>query len=143
MDVVHFEQDIKSLGAASDGLMRLRTVTYRYKQPDGSMHGSVWAHRGRGGGNLPGGGARNKEGRIETVQYYKLGAMLLSEVQKQQRLIEELIARVASLRSMGPGGSEHRAPWRLPPGDADTSALDWLHLDTFTRRITGVGNNPF
>jgi hypothetical protein len=44
------------------------------------------AHRGRGGGNLPGAGARNKEGKIETVQYYKLDAMLLNEVQKQRRL---------------------------------------------------------
>ena len=32
--------------------------------------------------------ARNQAGQIETVQYYKLDAMLLNEMQKQQRLIE-------------------------------------------------------
>ncbi len=43
--------------------------------------------------------ARNQDGQIETVQYYKLVAMLPSELQKQHRTIEEQRRLIESLAS--------------------------------------------
>ncbi len=43
--------------------------------------------------------ARNQDGQIETVQYYKLDAMLLNELQKQHRRIEEQRRLIESLAS--------------------------------------------
>jgi translation initiation factor IF-2 len=43
--------------------------------------------------------ARNKAGEIETVYYDKVNAMLLNQVQTQQRVIQKLESRLAELES--------------------------------------------
>jgi hypothetical protein len=40
------------------------------------------------------------DGQVETVQYNKVNAMLLNEVQRQQREIGELKARLAALERL-------------------------------------------
>jgi hypothetical protein len=87
------------MGAASDALMRLRPVTYRYKEAyqDGSkpiQYGLIAEEVAEVYPELV---AHDQDGKIETVQYYKLDAMLLNEIQKQRRIIEELTARLAAL----------------------------------------------
>jgi hypothetical protein len=79
-----YKEDIHDMGAASDGLLRLRPVTFRYKKPydDGSkpiQYGLIAEEVNEVYPDLV---AFNKEGQPETVQYYKLDAMLLNEVQK-------------------------------------------------------------
>jgi trimeric autotransporter adhesin len=79
-----YKEDIRDMGAASDGLLRLRPVTFRYKKPldDGSkpvQYGLIAEEVAEVYPDLV---ARNKDGQIETVQYYKLDAMLLNEIQK-------------------------------------------------------------
>lgn len=42
----------------------------------------------------------NQEGNVEVVQYYKVNAMLLNEVQKQHRDITDLKARLEELEKL-------------------------------------------
>ena len=79
------------MGGASSGLMRLRPVTYRYKQP--YANGSKPIDYGLIAEEVetvyPDLVAHSADGQIETVQYQKINAMLLNEVQKQHRELEE------------------------------------------------------
>jgi hypothetical protein len=82
-----FKEDIQDMGDVSSGLMRLRPVTYRYKQPyaDGTKpldYGLIAEEVAEVYPDLV---VTNKEGQVETVQYQKLTPMLLNEVQKQSR----------------------------------------------------------
>jgi hypothetical protein len=96
-----FKEQIQNMGAASDGLMRLRPVTYRYKvaYADGSMPIQYGLIAEEVAEIYPELVAHDKDGRIETVQYYKLDAMLLNELQKQRRIIEALESRLAALEA--------------------------------------------
>ena len=80
---------------------RATPVTYRYKQPmaDGSKpleYGLIAEEVNEVYPELV---AHNQDGQIETVQYYKLDAMLLNELQKQHRRIEEQRRLIESLAS--------------------------------------------
>ena len=97
-----FKTDIEDMATASSGLMRLRPVTYRYKQPyaDGSMpidYGLIAEEVAEVYPDLV---TYTNDGQVETVQYHKVNAMLLNEVQKQQREITELKARLAALERL-------------------------------------------
>jgi Chaperone of endosialidase len=97
-----FKTDIQDMAAASSNLMRLRPVTYRYKQPyaDGSMpidYGLIAEEVAEVYPDLV---AYTSDGQVETVQYHKVNAMLLNEVQKQHREIGELKARLAALERL-------------------------------------------
>ncbi|MCC6991174.1 MAG: tail fiber domain-containing protein [Acidobacteria bacterium] len=104
-----FKTDIQDMAEASSRLMLLRPVTYRYKQPyaDGSMPIDYGLIAEEVAEVYPDIVARNADGEIETVQYQKVNAMLLNEVQKQyhdnqaqQREIDELRARLATLERL-------------------------------------------
>jgi hypothetical protein len=76
---------------ASDGLLQLRPVTYRYKQPytDGSKpvdYGLIAEEVAQVYPDLV---ARNANGQVETVQYSKLTPMLVNEVQKQHHEMQK------------------------------------------------------
>jgi hypothetical protein len=91
-----FKEDIQDMGDASSDLMRLRPVTFRYKQPyqDGSKpidYGLIAEEVAAVYPNLV---AHSSSGEIETVQYQKVNAMLLNEVQKQHQQIQEQDQRV-------------------------------------------------
>jgi polyhydroxyalkanoate synthesis regulator phasin len=84
------------MAAASDGLLRLRPVTYRYKQPyaDGSKpidYGLIAEEVAEVYPDLV---VKNADGQIQTVQYQKLTPMLLNEVQKEHKLLEQQEATV-------------------------------------------------
>ncbi|MFN7977340.1 MAG: tail fiber domain-containing protein [Vicinamibacterales bacterium] len=101
-----FKEDIRDMGDASSGLMKLRPVTYRYTQAyaDGSKpidYGLIAEEVAEVYPDLV---VTSADGQIETVQYQKVNAMLLNEVQKQQRAldaqrreIDALVARLAVL----------------------------------------------
>jgi hypothetical protein len=87
-----FKEDIEDMGKASDGLMRLRPVTYRYKQPfaDGSkpiQYGLIAEEVSEVYPDLV---AHSADGQIETVKYQVLDSMLLNEMQRQQAEIHTL-----------------------------------------------------
>ena len=103
-----FKEDIADMGAASHDLMRLRPVTYRYKQPfaDGSkpvQYGLIAEEVAEVYPDLV---AHSADGKIETVKYQVLDSMLLNELQRQQEEIRELKQALAELRaSLRTGGT--------------------------------------
>jgi hypothetical protein len=93
---IRFKEDVHDMAAASDGLLRLRPVTYRYKEPyaDGSKpidYGLIAEEVAEVYPDLV---ARDADGQIQTVQYQKLTPMLLNEVQKEHKLLEEQEATI-------------------------------------------------
>jgi hypothetical protein len=96
---IRFKEDVHDMSTASDGLMHLRPVTYRYKQPyaDGTKpidYGLIAEEVAQVYPDLV---VRSADGQIQTVQYQKLTPMLLNEVQKQHRLLEEQEAKIQQL----------------------------------------------
>ena len=86
------------MGAASEGVLRLRPVTFRYKQAQAGGQRLEYGLIAEEVTEVyPGLVVYNEEGQPETVQYRKVNAMLLNEVQKQHRQIQALLARVARL----------------------------------------------
>jgi hypothetical protein len=93
------KDDIADMAGASDGLMTLRPVTFHYRSdqnPAGRtlQYGLIAEEVAE---VYPGLVAHSADGQIETVLYQFLPPMLLNEVQKQQRTIDELRAQVAAL----------------------------------------------
>jgi len=80
-----YKEDIEDMGDASSGLLRLRPVTFRYKQPfdDGSKPVEYGLIAEEVADVYPDLVARSADGQIETVKYQVLDSMLLNEVQKQ------------------------------------------------------------
>lgn len=94
-----FKYDIENMGEASGDLMKLRPVTFRYKQAqeDGShplQYGLVAEEVAEIYPDLV---VRDKDDQPETIQYYKLDAMLLNEMQK---LAGEHAADQAEIRQL-------------------------------------------
>jgi hypothetical protein len=95
-----YKEDIKDMGDASSGLMRLRPVTFRYKQAysDGSKpidYGLIAEEVEQVYPDLV---AHLANGDVETVQYQKVNAMLLNEVQKQHAELERQRDEITALR---------------------------------------------
>jgi hypothetical protein len=119
-----FKEDIQDMGDASRDLMRLRPVTFRYKQPfaDGSkpiQYGLIAEEVAEVYPDLV---AYSADGQIETVKYQVLDSMLLNEFQHQQAEISlleqkadeqrqkresllERLARVEAALAIAPGYS--------------------------------------
>jgi trimeric autotransporter adhesin len=110
-----YKEDIQDMADASDGLMKLRPVTFRYKQafPDGSKPLEYGLIAEEVAEVYPDMVVRSANGQIETVKYQELAPMLLNELQKQngamaaqaeqirsqQEQIRELAARLARLEA--------------------------------------------
>ena len=85
-----FKFDIADMGDASTGLMRLRPVTFRYKDAttDGAhplQYGLIAEEVAEVNRDLV---VYEKDGQALTVKYHLLPTMLLNEVQQQQRTID-------------------------------------------------------
>jgi hypothetical protein len=94
-----YKEDIQDMGDASNGLLRLRPVTFRYQKPfaDGSkpiQYGLIAEEVAEVYPDLV---ARNADGQIETVKYQVLDSMLLNEVQKQQKEIGSQLEKIHML----------------------------------------------
>jgi hypothetical protein len=91
-----YKEDIHDMGDSSEGLMRLRPVTFRYKKPfdDGTkpiQYGLIAEEVAEVYPDLV---ARSADGQIETVKYQLLDPMLLNEVQLQHAEIRDQKALV-------------------------------------------------
>jgi hypothetical protein len=91
-----FKEDVEDMGEASDGLMRLRPVTFHYKAgyDDGSrllQYGLIAEEVADVAPDLV---QLDKAGQPFTVRYHELNAMLLNELQKQHAKVEEQAAQL-------------------------------------------------
>jgi Chaperone of endosialidase len=97
---VRFKEGIQDIGDASHGLMKLRPVTFRYKpevDPNGLLqYGLIAEEVAKVYPNLVVGG---QDGQAETIRYQLLTPMLLNEIQRQQRTIEQQRDEIDDLES--------------------------------------------
>ena len=85
------------MGDATDSLMRLRPVTFRYLkygENGPQQYGLIAEEVAEIYPELV---ARNKDGEVETVMYQFLAPMLLNQVQRQQKTIDRLEKRLEAL----------------------------------------------
>jgi hypothetical protein len=100
------------MGDTSSGLLRLRPVTFRCKQPfnDGSkpvQYGLVAEEVAEVYPDLV---AHSADGQIETVKYQVLDSMLLNELQKEHQQVQQLQTRIAALEQLLSGKVPPAAP---------------------------------
>src|SRR5262249_42849472 len=94
---MRYKKDIKTMGAASKGLMKLRPVTFKYKTDgNGTTQYGLVAEEVQN--VYPELVTYDADGRIETVRYSMLTSMLLNEVQKQSAELREQRDENAVLR---------------------------------------------
>ena len=96
-----FKEDIRDMGDASRALFNLRPVTFRYARAynDGAkpiQYGLVAEEVAE---VFPELAVRGADGQIETVAYHKLPALLLNDLQRQQRVIDALVQRLQTLET--------------------------------------------
>ena len=86
-----FKQDIHDMDKASSDLMRLRPVTFRYKKAYDSgegrlQYGLIAEEAAEVYPELV---VYDDTGKVKTVEYQKLPAMLLNELQKQHQVVQQ------------------------------------------------------
>jgi len=96
-----FKNDIKSMGSASDRLMQLRPVTFRYKDnaekgPHALQYGLIAEEVAKVYPDLV---QYDKAGKPFTVYYHLLTPMLLNEFQKVHRQNEAQRGEIAALKA--------------------------------------------
>ncbi|MFO1303327.1 MAG: tail fiber domain-containing protein [Burkholderiales bacterium] len=92
--------DIADMGEASEVLMKLHPVTFRYRAHEGAgprQYGLIAEEVAEAAPDLV---APSRDGGVETVYYQHLAPMLLNEYQKQQHTIDAQQAEIAELRRL-------------------------------------------
>ena len=94
-----FKEEIKPMDKASEAILALKPVTFRYKHeldPEGiPQFGLVAEQVEKVNPDLV---ARDEQGKPYTVRYEAVNAMLLNEFLKEHRKVQELEATIASSR---------------------------------------------
>ena len=89
-----FKRDVRDMAGASNTLLKLRPVVFRYRQEVVGAEESELPQYGLIAEEVaevaPELVAPDAEGRPYSVRYHELAPMLLNELQEQQRTIEEL-----------------------------------------------------
>ncbi len=90
------------MGEASEGLLTLRPVTFKYKQEpvEGSQPLQFGLIAEEVAEVLPDLVVYDEEGRPETVRYHLLSSMLLNELQKQNEQLARLRGRLVRLEAL-------------------------------------------
>ncbi len=95
-----FKEDIKPMNDASDALFALKPVTFRYKKeidPQGiPQFGLIAEEVEKVNPDLV---VRDKEGKVNTVRYEQINAMLLNEFLKEHKTIKEQQTTIGQLKS--------------------------------------------
>jgi hypothetical protein len=96
-----FKEDIHDMDAASSGLMRLRPVTFRYQRPfaDGSKPIQYGMIAEEVADVYPDLVAHSTDGQIETVKYQVLDSMLVNELQKEHREVQQQAEMIRLLQN--------------------------------------------
>ncbi len=109
-----YKEDIADMAAASSAIMRLRPVTFRYRQPfaDGGQPLQYGLIAEEVATVMPSLAVLNAAGEPETVKYQELPALLLNELQRVEREKQALGAEVAAQRQELAGVREELATLR-------------------------------
>jgi len=95
-----FKEEIKPMENASEAILALKPVTFRYKHeldPDGiPQFGLIAEQVEKINPNLV---ARDEKGQVYAVRYDAVNAMLLNEFLKEHRKVQEQEATIAQLKS--------------------------------------------
>jgi uncharacterized coiled-coil protein SlyX len=95
-----FKEAIKPMDKASEAILALKPVTFRYKQeldPDGVLQfGLVAEEVDKVSPDLV---IRDPDGKVNTVRYEAVNAMLLNEFLKEHRKVQEQEATISQLKS--------------------------------------------
>ena len=95
-----YKEDIQNLGDVSSAIFDLRPVQFRYKQP--APDGTKPVQFGLIGEEvekvIPELVTYGKAGEVESVQYHELPALLLNELQKQHRHIQDQDQQIEQLK---------------------------------------------
>lgn len=96
-----YKEDIRPMGDASSPLMKLRPVTFRYRepQPDGSKPVQYGLIAEEVEQVMPDLVVYNKDGTPESVAYQTLPGLLLNEYQKQAAELATAKAELAATRA--------------------------------------------
>src|SRR5439155_25865579 len=93
-----FKDEIKPMDKASEAILALKPVTFRYKKeldPDGILQfGLVAEDVAKVNPDLV---ARDADGKVYTVRYEAVNAMLLNEFLKEHRKVQEQEATITQL----------------------------------------------
>jgi hypothetical protein len=93
-----FKEAIKSMDKSSEAILALEPVTFRYKHdldPDGvPQFGLIAEQVEKVNPDLV---ARDADGKVNTVRYEAVNAMLLNEFLKEHRTVQDLKKEVAAL----------------------------------------------
>ena len=93
-----FKDEIKPMDKASEAILALKPVTFRYKHdldPEGIPQFGLVAEQVEKVN--PALVARDAQGKVYTVRYEAVNAMLLNEFLKEHREVQELKKQVAAL----------------------------------------------
>jgi hypothetical protein len=94
-----FKDDIKPMENASESILALKPVTFRYKKGIDPAHTSQFGLVAEDVEKVnPALVVRDKEGKPYTVRYEAVNAMLLNEFLKEHREVEEQKAIIAQLK---------------------------------------------
>ncbi len=88
---IRYKEDVRDIGLGSENLMKLRPVQFRYKKKSARgdqpvQYGLIAEEVQSVFPNLV---VHDSQGRPETVQYHQLPALMLNELQKQNRKLEQ------------------------------------------------------
>src|SRR2546421_11363064 len=93
-----FKHEIKPMDKASEAILALKPVTFRYKEeldPDGMPRfGLIAEEVEKVNPDLV---VRNEDGKVNTVRYEAVNAMLLNEFLKEHRKVQELEKQIQAL----------------------------------------------
>jgi trimeric autotransporter adhesin len=94
-----FKEDIKPMNNTSEALFGLKPVTFRYKKeidPQGiPQFGLIAEDVAQVNPQLV---VRDKEGKVNTVRYEQINAMLLNEFRKEHKKVEEQEVTISDLK---------------------------------------------
>lgn len=93
---IRYKENVQDMGLSSDNLMKLRPVTFNYKE-DASKSKAYGLIAEEVAEIFPDLVVYNPEGEIETVKYHLLASILLNEVQKLSKRIEHLESKLEEL----------------------------------------------
>jgi len=97
---VRFKEAIKPMDKASEALLNLKPITFRYKRdldPDGVTQFGLTAEQAEE--VCPDLIVRDEEGKASTVRYEAVNAMLLNEFLKEHRRVAEQQSTIAELKT--------------------------------------------